>query len=51
MLKQCKEGYLIKITVRSYTPLKDKPVYLVIEKEEYQGNYNFLLLDHYGGAF
>jgi len=51
MLKQCKAGDLIKITGRSYTQLKDKPVYLVIEKEEHQGNYSFLLLDHYGDAF
>jgi hypothetical protein len=51
MLKQCKTGDLIKITGRSYTPLKDKPVYLVIEKEEHQGNYSFLLLDHSGDSF
>jgi len=51
MLKQCKAGDLIKITGRSYTPLKDKPVYLVIEKEEHHGNYSFLLLDNYGDAF
>lgn len=51
MLEQCKIGYLIKITGRSYTPLKDKSVYLVIKKEDYQGDYRFLLLDACGYAF
>lgn len=51
MFKQCNVGDLIKITGRSYTPLKDKPVYLVIEKEKHQGNYSFLLLDCYGESF
>ena len=51
MLKKTKAGDLIKITGRSYTPLKDKPVYLVIAKEEHQDNYSFLLLDHCGNSF
>ena len=51
MFKESKPGDLIKITGRSYTPLKDKPVYLVIKKEDCQGDYRFLLLDDCGYAF
>ena len=50
MLKKTKACDLIKITGRSYTSLKDKPVYLVIEKEKHQGKTIFLLLDQCGDA-
>ncbi len=51
MLNKSKVNDLIKITGRSYIPLKDRPVYLVLQKKENTYKYDFLLLSETGELF
>ena len=51
MLNKSKVNDLIKITGRSYIPLKDRPVYLVLKKKEDDYKYDFLLLSENGESF
>lgn len=51
MLKKSRVNDLIKITGRSYMPLEDRPVYLIIQKIEKIRRYDFLLLDESGKTF
>ena len=51
MLNKSKVNDLIKITGRSYIPLKDRSIYLVLQKKENDYRYDFLLLDESGESF
>ena len=51
MLNESKVSDLIKITGRSYIPLKDRPVYLVLKKKECNYKYDFLLFSENGESF
>lgn len=51
MLNESKVSDLIKITGRSYIPLKDRPVYIVLKKKEDDYKYDFLLLSENGESF
>ena len=51
MISKVKANNIIKIVGRSYTPLKDRPVYLVLKKKEDDYKYVFLLLRENGESF
>ena len=51
MLNTSKVSDLIKITGRSYIPLKDRPIYIVLKKKEDDYKYDFLLLSENGESF
>ena len=51
MLSKSKASDIIRITGRSYIPLKDRPVYLVLKKKEDDYKYVFLLLSENGESF
>ena len=51
MLSKSKVNDIIKITGRSYMPLKDRPVYLVLKKKEDDYKYDLLLLSENGETF
>jgi len=51
MLNKLKVNDLVKITGRSYVPLKDRPVYLVLKKKESNYKYDLLLLSENGETF
>ena len=51
MLNESKVSDLIKITGRSYIPLKDRPIYIVLKKKEDDYKYDFLLLSENGESF
>jgi|11BtaG_2_1085332.scaffolds.fasta_scaffold00013_19 hypothetical protein len=51
MIKKSNVNDLVRIVGRSYMPLKDRPVYLVLKKKEDDYKYDFLLLSENGESF
>ena len=51
MISKVKINNIVKIVGRSYIPLKDRPVYLVLKKKEDDYKYVFLLLSENGESF
>ena len=51
MIKKSRVNDLVRIVGRSYMPLKDRPVYLVLKKKEDDYKYDLLLLSENGEKF
>lgn len=51
MICKTKVNNIIKIVGRSYAPLEDRPVYLVLKKKESNYKYDLLLLNEDGETF